>query len=148
MAFGIGKAFKKLAHKALGDYDVFLLPNIERVIGSISGGAMGFITGGPVGATVGAVAGGLAGSHQKMQMNTQERASEAAEAAARQQEIMANAAPTTMQAPGTMMAQADTPSTNAGTQARRRYSVDKTTNSGMGLSRLGSGSNSKRKTLA
>lgn len=152
---GFGKSFKKAWKKSVGkvwnEIDDYAIPVLAgAAIGALTGGVgavafdSSFWGGAALGGGVGALSGGQSG-HAAVQA---EKAADDAERAARQQEIMANAAPTTMQAPGTMMAQADTPGSNAGTQARRRYSVNKTTNSGMGLSRLGSGSNSKRKTLA
>ena len=154
----VKKAWKNSIGKAWNEIDDFAIPVLAGgAIGALTGGLGAFAAGSLFGATgvsvagaatSGAIAGGVGGFSQGHAAVQAEKAADDAERAARQQEIMANAAPTTIQAPGSMMAQADTPGSNAGTQARRRYSVDKTTNSGMGLSRLGSGRSSKRKTLA
>ena len=164
MAFGIGKVVKKAWNGTVGkvwkEIDDYAIPVIGgAAIGALTGGLgvgaaalLGVESATAAAATTAAVSGGISGAvggfSQGMAAVQAEKAADAAERAARQQEIMANAAPTTIQAPGSMTTHADTSGTNAGTQARRRYSVDKTTNSGMGLSRLGSSSSKKRKTLA
>lgn len=162
MAFGIGKVVKKAWNGTVGkvwkEIDDYAIPVLAGgAIGALTGGLGALAAGSLFGATgvsvagaatSGAIAGGVGGFTSGHAAIQAEKAADAAERAARQQEIMANAAPTTIQAPGSMTTHADTSGTNAGTQARRRYSVDKTTNSGMGLSRLGSSSSKKRKTLA
>lgn len=57
-----------------------------------------------------------------------------AEAAARRQEIMANAAPTTVQAPSATTLQVDATREDVAGERRRRMSMNKTT--GLGISRM------------
>lgn len=152
---GLGSSLKKFTKKTFGDYSAFFIPSVEAAISGVSGALSGAATGaaiGGVGAIPGAIIGGVtgvaSGSYQKMQSNIAEEAAEDAERAAERQEIMAKAAPTQTASPEAIISQAQQSVAGESSMQKRRYSTGKTTNSGMGLSRLASGSNTGRKTLA
>lgn len=114
----------------------------KKVVKPLIGGILGFAVGGPIGA--------IAGAGMGLQMQASQDAAKKAEAAAQEQERLANAAPTVIQAPSSVVTQADEASAeSAAGEKRRRLSVDKTANSGSALRTMASsyGSN-RRKTLA
>lgn len=83
---------------------------------------------------LGAVLGGFFGYSLVKSREDAQKASAQAEAAARRQEIMANAAPTTVQAPGASTLKADVTREDVAGERRRRMSMNKTT--GLGISRM------------
>lgn len=118
----------------------WLSKTFKKIIKPIIGGALGFLVGGPMGA--------IAGAGMGLQMQSSQDAQKKAEAAAREQERLANAAPTVVQAPSTVVSQSDEASAeSAAGERRRRLSVDKSVNSGSALGRMAS-NYGKRKTLA
>ena len=153
----IGKGISK-AWDSIDEYAVPVL--VGGVLGAATGGlgawaATGLLSeAAAAGISIGgaAVAGGTAGTvggfSQGMAAVTAKKASEDAERAAVRQEIMAKAAPTQTTNPEAVVAQATPSVAGESAMQKRRYTTSKTTNSGMGLSRLASGSNQGRKTLA
>ena len=93
---------------------------------------------------LGAVLGGFFGYSLVKSREDAKKASAQAEADARRQEIMANAAPTTVQAPGATTLKADVTREDVAGERRRRLSINKT--AGLGISRMAN-SYGKRQTL-
>lgn len=153
----IGKGISK-AWDSIDEYAVPVL--VGGVLGAATGGlgawaatgllseaaAAGISIGGA--AAAGGVSGAVGGFSQGHAAVTAQKAAEDAERAAERQEIMAKAAPTQTASPEAIISQAQQSVAGESSMQKRRYSTSKTTNSRMGLSRLASGSNTGRKTLA
>ena len=143
----IGKGLSK-AWDSIDDYAVPVLG--AAAIGALTGGLGAAAFGSSVwgGVAVGGGVGALSGAQTGHAAVQADKAAADAERAAAQQEIMAKAAPTQTASPEAIMAQAQQSVAGDSAMQKRRFSTSKTTNSGMGLSRLASGSNNGRKTLA
>lgn len=116
---------------------------LKSIVKPVIGAAVGFVGSGfnPIGAVVGAAA----GIQQQMADDSAKKAAARAEADARRQEIMANAAPTTVQAPDATTLQVDATREDVAGERRRRMSMSKTT--GLGISRMAQRSYGNKQTV-
>lgn len=115
----------------------------KKVAKPLIGAAVGFVGSGfnPIGA----LAGAAAGWQQQTAEDSAKKAAAQAEASARRQEIMANAAPTTVQAPDATTLQVDATREDVAGERRRRMSISKT--AGLGISRMAQKSYGKKQTV-
>lgn len=110
----------------------WLSKTFKKITKPVIGAVAGFVGSGfnPIGAVMGA----YGGFQMQQSEDAADKAAAQAEAAARRQEIMANAAPTTVQAPGATTLKADVTREDVAGERRRRMSINKT--AGLGISRM------------
>ena len=110
----------------------WLSKTFKKITKPVIGAVAGFVGSGfnPIGAVMGA----YGGFQMQQSEDSAKKAAAQAEASARRQEIMANAAPTTVQAPGATTLKADVTREDVAGERRRRMSINKTT--GLGISRM------------
>lgn len=115
----------------------------KKIKKPVIGAVAGFFGSG--GNPIGAVMGAYSGLQMQQSKDAADKAAAQAEADARRQEIMANAAPTTVQAPSATTLQVDATREDVAGERRRRLSINKT--AGLGISRMANSYYGKKQTL-